>query len=67
MTRISVPDIPVRSISKLRATMELSVIDIIGVFAAVVVITFTVDYLILRLIDMNDRRFHTDNVNNDKE
>ena len=67
MTRISVPDIPVRSISKLRVTMELSVIDIIGVFAAVVVITFTVDYLILRLIDMNDRRFHTDNVNNDKE
>ena len=47
--------------------MELSVIDIIRVFAAVVVITFTVDYLILRLIDMNDRRFHTDNVNNDKE
>ena len=47
--------------------MELSVIDIIGVFAAVVVITFTVDYLILRLIDMNDRRFHIDNMNNDKK
>lgn len=47
--------------------MELSVIDIIRVFAAVVVITFTVDYLILRLIDMNDRHFNIDNVNNDKK